>query len=191
MKYLLLIPLFFLYNCTPEKNIIQPMAKKQASTLYYHNDTIIDNYHWMRLSDEQKQAKQADQQTQEVIDYLNEENQYLESKMAQTQTFQQSLFDEFVSRIKQDDESLPISYNGYTYFTKYEQGQDYQRHFRKANIEGAQEELLLDVPEMAKKHEYFDLGDKSISENNRFLALQYRCGFTQTIHHIRQRLRNG
>ena len=146
------------------------MAKKQASTLYYHNDTIIDNYHWMRLSDEQKQAKQADQQTQEVIDYLNEENQYLESKMAQTQTFQQSLFDEFVSRIKQDDESLPISYNGYTYFTKYEQGQDYQRHFRKANIEGAQEELLLDVPEMAKKHEYFDLGDKSISENNRFLA---------------------
>ena len=170
MKYLLLIPLFFLYNCTPEKNITQPMAKKLASTLYYHNDTIIDNYHWMRLSDKQKKAQNPDEQTQQVVDYLNSENRYLESQMAETNSFQQSLFDEFVARIKQDDESLPISYNGYTYYSKYEEGQDYQRHYRKANSEGADEELLLDLPEMAKDHEYFRLGDKSISENNRYMA---------------------
>ena len=170
MKYLLLIPLFFLYKCYPKKNTTQPMAKKLASTLYYHNDTIIDNYHWMRLSDKQKEAQNPDEQTQQVVDYLNSENRYLESQMAETNSFQQSLFDEFVARIKQDDESLPISYNGYTYYSKYEEGQDYQRHYRKANSEGADEELLLDLPEMAKDHEYFRLGDKSISENNRYMA---------------------
>ncbi|MEE3037457.1 MAG: S9 family peptidase [Bacteroidota bacterium] len=170
MKYLLLIPLFFLYNCTLEKNTTQPMAKKLATTLYYHNDTIIDNYHWMRLSDKQKEALNPDEQTQQVIDYLNSENRYLESQMAETNSFQQILYDEFVVRIKQDDESLPISYNGYTYYSKYEEGQDYQRHYRKANSEGADEELLLDLPEMAKDHVYFRLGDKSISENNRYMA---------------------
>ncbi|MBL6663959.1 MAG: S9 family peptidase [Flavobacteriales bacterium] len=172
MKYLLTLSLslFLFSNCNFKKNSTPPMAKKIPTALNYHNDTIIDDYFWMRLSDEQKEAEELDEQTQNVIDYLNLENDYLESQMAETESFQKKLYEEFVSRIKQDDESLPVSYNGYTYYIKFEEGQDYECHYRKANNDDAQEELLLDIPKMAKGENYFDLGDKSISENNRYMA---------------------
>lgn len=172
MKYLLtlLLSLFLFSNCNFEKNSTPPMAKKNPTVLNYHNDTITDDYFWMRLSDEQKEAEELDQHTQNVIHYLNQENEYLESQMAETESFQKKLYDEFVSRIKQDDESLPVSYNGYTYYNKFEEGQDYERHYRKANSDDGQEELLLDIPKMAKGENYFALGDKSISENNRYMA---------------------
>ena len=88
MKYLLLLPLFFLYNCNSKTDTSIPMAKKQPTVLHYDNDTIVDDYYWMRLSDEQKEAENPDQQTQNVIDYLNDENDYLALQMAETNSLQ-------------------------------------------------------------------------------------------------------
>ncbi len=51
-----------------------PIANKIPTKLEKHGDVRIDNYHWMRLSDEQKNADNLDEQTKEVINYLNEEN---------------------------------------------------------------------------------------------------------------------
>ena len=170
MKYLLLTPIFFIFNCTPQNQNLPPMAKKEPTHLHYHNDTIVDDYFWMRLSDQQKEAENPDQQTQDVVNYLNQENEYLEAQMAETKSFQKKLYDEFLSRIKQDDESLPITYNGYSYYTKFEEGEEYARHYRKATSENGEEELLLDLPQMARGQAFFNLGSKSVSENNRFLA---------------------
>ena len=178
MNKLILIPLsiFLILSCNENsenrKNEINTsiMAKKIPKEYIYHNDTIIDNYAWMRLSDAQKEADVPDNQTKDVISYLNAENGYLDEKMNDTKKFQENLFNEFVSRIKQDDESVPVSYNGYTYYSKYKKGEDYPCHYRKQNIENSQEEILLDLPNMAKGHSYFSLGDKSVSENNQYLA---------------------
>jgi len=64
-----------------------PIAKKIPEKLVKHSDIRIDNYHWMRLSDEQKNAKNPDKQTQDVLDYLNAENDYKDKVMsAQKQT---------------------------------------------------------------------------------------------------------
>ena len=146
------------------------MAKKIPERYIYHTDTIIDNYSWMRLSDLQKESDDQDAQTKDVLDYLNSENDYLKKEMADTESFQDNLFDEFVSRIKQDDKSVPVSYNGYTYYSRYKKEEDYACHYRKKNTDSAEEELILNLPVMAKGANYFDLGDKSISENNQFLA---------------------
>jgi oligopeptidase B len=146
------------------------MAKKIPKKNIYHSDTIIDNYAWMRLSDSQKESYDHDVQTKDVLDYLNSENDYLKKEMADTELFQDNLFDEFVSRIKQDDESVPVSYNGYTYYSKYKKEEDYPCHYRKENSDGIEEELILNLPDMAKGSNYFSLGDKSISENNQYLA---------------------
>ena len=136
----------------------------------YHNDTIIDNYDWMRLSDSQKESEKSDAQTLDVLNYLNAENDYLEKEMSGTESFQNDLFDEFVARIQQNDESVPVSYNGYTYYTKYKEGEDYPIHYRQKNIDNAEEEIILNLPEMAKGSSYFALGDKSVSENNHLMA---------------------
>ena len=155
---------------TETKEELNIMAKKIPEKFIYHSDTVIDNYAWMRLSDAQKETDTPDAQTKDVLDYLNVENKYLQDKMSDTKSFQDELFDEFVSRIKQDDESVPYSYNGYTYYTKYKKGDDYPCHYRKKNEDNSEEELLLNLPQMAEGQSYFSLGDKSISENNQFLA---------------------
>ena len=153
-----------------DENNTNKMAKKIAKTNIYHSDTIIDNYAWMRLSDQQKESDKPDVQTQDVIKYLNFENDYLKEEMHDTKLFQDNLYKEFVSRIKQDDESVPFSYNGYKYYSKYKKGEDYPCHYRKKNADSSNEELILNLPVMSKGSDYFSLGDKSISENNQFLA---------------------
>ena len=153
-----------------EKNNTNIMAKKIPKINIYHTDTIIDNYDWIRLSDSQKESDNSDAQTLDVINYLNAENDYLEKEMSGTESFQNDLFDEFISRIEQNDESVPISYNGYTYYTKYKEGEDYPIHYRQKNIDNAEEKIILNLPEMAKGSSYFALGDKSVSENNHLMA---------------------
>jgi len=174
MKKILYLSLLLTFSCNIGEELnqkhINVIAKKIPKINIYHTDTIIDNYDWMRLSDTQKESEKSDTQTLDVLNYLNAENDYLEKEMSDTESFQSDLFDEFVDRIEQNDESVPVSYNGYTYYTKYKEGEDYSIHYRKKNIDSAEEEIILNLPEMAKGSSYFALGDKSISENNNLMA---------------------
>ncbi len=174
MKKILFLSLVLILSCNVGEDLNQQntdvIAKKIPKINVYHTDTIIDNYDWMRLSDSQKESEKSDAQTLDVLNYLNAENDYLKREMSGTESFQNDLFDEFVSRIEQNDESVPVSYNGYTYYTKYKEGEDYSIHYRKKNIDNSEEEIILNLPEMAKGLSYFALGDKSISENNHLMA---------------------
>jgi oligopeptidase B len=149
-----------------------PMAKKVPMDLTDHGHTRIDNYYWMRLSDEQKEAPDSarDGQTQDVLDYLNAENAYTKKEMAHTEAFQESLYNEIVGRIKQTDMSIPTKMDGYWYYSRYEEGQDYAVNCRKKGSMDAAEEILLNQPEMAEGHSYFSVGGQSVSTNNNLLV---------------------
>lgn len=172
-KYLLWVAVASLtIACNPEKketndDQVAPTAEKVATEL---TGNRIDNYYWMKLSDEQKNAEQKDEQTQKVINYLTAENEYLTTKMKHTEALQKKLYDEMIGRIKQTDESVPYKDNGYWYYTRYEQGQEYPIYCRKkGSMEGA-EEILLNVNELAKGHDYYSITGLSISEDNNLLA---------------------
>lgn len=147
-----------------------PKAEKKPEIITIHGDTRTDDYFWMRLSDEQKEAKSPDAQTQKVLDYLNAENAFLKEEMKSTEGFQKKLYDEMVGRIKQDDESVPYIKNGYSYYTRFEKGADYPLYCRKGTGANAQEDILLNGPEMAKGLVYFAVGGYSVSTNNTLLA---------------------
>ncbi|MCH2223681.1 MAG: S9 family peptidase [Crocinitomicaceae bacterium] len=147
-----------------------PIANKTEKKITTHGDTRIDNYFWMRLSDEQKNAENPDKQTQSVLNYLNAENAYSKTVMAHTEDLQGSLYDEIVGRIKQDDESVPVKVNGYTYYSRFEEGKDYALYCRKKGGEEGEEEVMLNGPEMAEGHSYFAIGGRSVSDNNELLA---------------------
>lgn len=147
-----------------------PSPKKIAEELSIHGDTRVDNYFWMRLSDEQKNAEEADAQTQDVLNYLNEENAYREKEMIDTDEFQKELFDEIVGRIKQTDESVPTKVNGYWYYVRYEEGKEYPFYCRKEGTMEAEEEVMLDVPSMADGFEYYQIGGQSVSPDNSMIA---------------------
>ena len=170
-KTFLGVSLLALASCSTKQNMTEaPIANKTEKKITTHGDTRIDNYFWMRLSDEQKNAENPDKQTQSVLNYLNAENAYSKTVMAHTEDLQGSLYDEIVGRIKQDDESVPVKVNGYTYYSRFEEGKDYALYCRKKGGEEGEEEVMLNGPEMAEGHSYFAIGGRSVSDNNELLA---------------------
>jgi oligopeptidase B len=151
-------------------NIKAPIAEKTPFELKIHGETRIDNYYWMRLSDEQKSAEKKDDQTQKVYDYLNAENDYCNALMKHTVAFQESLYKEMVGRIKQDDASVPYFKNGYWYYTRYAEGKEYAIYCRKKGSLDSKEEIMLDGNILAKDLAYFDLGAMAVSPDNKILA---------------------
>ena len=143
------------------------IAEKKTIKLEKHGDVRVDNYFWMRLSDEQKLAPIKDAKTQKVTNYLEAENEYYKKVTAYTKDFQEDLFQEMKGRIKEDDSSVPYKNNGYFYNTRYEVGKQYPIYSRKKENLEAKEEILFDINEMAKGFEYFQLGGIHISPNNK------------------------
>ena len=174
LKLSVLISIIFVSGCKSDKHmntdLKAPSAEKQAKSLTIHNSTRIDNYFWMRLTDEQKTAKNKDVQTQKVEAYLNSENEYFDKVTASTNNFQKELFEEMKSRIKEDDTSVPYFRNNYFYITRFEKGSQYPIYSRKKESLEVDEEILFDVNQEAREHEYFQLGALNVSPDNKLVA---------------------
>ena len=174
LKFSAFICVIFAAGCKSDikmnKKVKTPKAEIQAKSLTIHNSTRIDNYFWMRLTDEQKIAKNKDVQTQKVEAYLNSENEYFNQVTASTNNFQKELFEEMKGRIKEDDTSVPYFRNQYFYITRFEKGSQYPIYSRKKENLEANEEILFNVNEEAKGHEYFQLGGLNVSSDNNLVA---------------------
>jgi oligopeptidase B len=158
-------------NTEENKNMpTAPVAQKNEYQYEIHGDTVKDPYFWIRLSDEQKNAENPDEQTSDVVAYLEAENAYTDEVMKDTEKLQEELYEEIVGRIKQDDQSVPYKKNGYWYYTRYEEGGDYPLVCRKKGSLDAEEEIMLNQPELAKDHDYFSVAGKAVSTDNNLLA---------------------
>lgn len=147
-----------------------PLASKRPHNLEMHGDVRVDNYYWMRLSDEQKEAEAKDEQTQEVLTYLTAENDYTKAVMQHTEDFQVKLFQEMKGRIKETDESVPVKDNGYWYYTRFEEGKDYAFYCRKKDSLENAEEVMIDGPSLAEGKSYWALGGMTVSPDNQWIA---------------------
>ncbi|MCF8222263.1 MAG: S9 family peptidase [Bacteroidales bacterium] len=167
---LTLLIIALMMSCTPKKKPEAPDAEKKPKELVNHDHKRVDNYYWMRLSDEQKNADTPDEQTQEVLDYLNAENDYTATMLGHTEKLQEELFEEMKGRIKENDETVPYLDNGYYYFSRYLEGKEYPLYYRKKGTLAAEEELLLDVNKIAEGKDYCSVTGLSISPDNNILA---------------------
>ena len=139
--------------------MMPPKAPKKQQLLEIHADKRIDNYFWLNQRD-----------TPEVLSYLEAENEYFAYKTKHTDAFQKSLFEEMKSRIKQDDESVPYKYNGYWYFSRFQEGKEYPIYLRRADQPNAQEEVLFEVNEMAAGHKFYQFAEFSVSPDNKWAS---------------------
>ena len=168
-QFLNLLLVIFLTSCM-NNSVTPPIAEKQPYEMIKHNDVRVDDYYWMRLTDDQKKAENYDEKTQKVVDYIDNENIYTQESLKHTNKFQDKLFDEIVGRIKKDDESVPYFSNGYFYYTKYEPGKEYAINCRKKGTLDSDEEIILDQNILADGKDYFAVGGWSVSPNNEWLA---------------------
>jgi oligopeptidase B len=155
--------LLFLSGCAEnnelDDKVTPPTAEKIKKELTLHGNTRIDNYYWLNERENPK-----------VIEYLEAENAYREAVMKPTEEFQEELYDEIVGRIKQEDMSVPFFDNGYYYYSRYEKGREYPIYARKNETLEAAEEITLNVPEMAKGHDYYSVSGLNVSEDNKYIA---------------------
>lgn len=162
ISFLAFLLLFgFISSCTQQDKSEDkpPEAKKIKKELTIHGDTRVDYYYWLRERD-----------NPEVMAYLKAENEYLEEKMGHTKALQEKLFNEIVGRIKQTDMSVPYKDNGYYYYSRYEEGNEYPLYCRKKGSLEEEEQIMLNVNEMAEGYDFFNVGGLSVSMDNKMLA---------------------
>ena len=136
-----------------------PIAPKHPYVHVLHGDERLDDYFWLR-----------DRDNPDVMAYLEAENVYTEIKMEHTRSLQDTLYQEMLSRIQEDDLSVPYREGEFYYYTRTETGKAYPIHCRKLGSLDATEEILLDQNQLAEGHEYFQLGVFEISPNHQLLA---------------------
>ncbi|WP_305839795.1 S9 family peptidase [Photobacterium leiognathi] len=138
-----------------------PIAKKIPHTMTIHDDTRIDNYYWMR------DDNRADP---EIIAHLNAENAYTDAVMAHTEALQQQLFEEIKGRIVKDDNSVPVKQGNYFYSSEVTGDNEYAISVRADDFNGTNKTVLLDINELAKNHEYYNVSSLSVSQDENLLA---------------------
>jgi oligopeptidase B len=132
-----------------------PQAQKVPKELEAHGDVRIDDYYWLR-----------ERENPEVINYLEAENEYTAAMMAHTGALQKTLVEEFKTRIKQDDTSVPYRVDDYYYYDRSVEGEDYKVYCRKKGSLEGDEEILLDANELAGDSSFFSLRSRVSPEHD-------------------------
>ncbi|WP_394270307.1 S9 family peptidase [Qipengyuania sp.] len=140
-----------------------PVAEKRDHSYSHHGITIADPYHWLK---DQSYPVVDDE---DVLDYVKAENAWFETRMAPHKPLVETLYEEMKARIKEDDSTVPQKDGDWLYWSKFDEGQEYRKWYRKP-VAGGADELLLDENTLAEGHEYFRLGAFSVSKNGRYLA---------------------
>ncbi|MGR5238907.1 S9 family peptidase [Vibrio alfacsensis] len=140
---------------------LAPVAKKVPHAMTIHGDTRIDNYYWMR-DDERKDP--------DILQHLEQENQYAETVLKHTEALQEQLFEEIKGRIAKDDNSVPVRRGSYYYSNEVTGDNEYEVHLRAKDFSGKDKQVILDVNELAKEHEFFNIGGLYVSPNENMLA---------------------
>lgn len=136
-----------------------PIAKKIPVDVSVHEKKRIDDYGWLR-----------NKTSKDVLDHLNAENDYTQSKMRHTEKLQNRLFLEMKRRLKENDSTAPYKWKDYYYYSRTEKGKQYSIYARKKESLNAQEQVVLDLNDYDQQYDYVYLGAYKVSPNQEYLA---------------------
>lgn len=143
-----------------------PQAAKKPHSFTHHGVTVSDDYAWLR------DPGYPEVKDKEVLDHLEAENRWFESKMDQHKGRIDALFKEMRGRIKEADSSVPQKDGDWLYWIEFEEGAEYKKWWRKP-VAGGEPELMLDEVALAEGKDYFRLGAISTTTDGRLLAYAY------------------
>ena len=163
------------YTPTAESRIAPPVAGKRPHSFTHHGITIEDPWNWLRDAD------YPTVDDEDVLAYLNAENDYFEAKMAPHKQLTDAIFEEIKGRQQPDLASVPWKDGDWYYQWKFGEESQYRLWLRwpAGNAESeetarqgptAEVETLLDEPKLAEGLEYFRLGSLSVSNAGNLLA---------------------
>ena len=152
----------------PASGAVPPVARKVEKVVTLHGEERSDPYAWLR-----------DKPNPEVAAYLEAENAYTAAVMKPTEPFQDALYSELLSHVKETDLSVPYREGDWLYYFRTEKGKQYRIYCRKKFPDGP-EQVTLDLNELAKGQKFMALGRYAVSDDGNLLAYSTdNTGFRQ------------
>ena len=142
-------------------DLVPPIAQQREKILSIHGHDRVDEYYWIR---DDNRADPA------VLKLLADENAYTKAVMAHSEQLQSELFDEMSNRLAADDRTVPVLTGNYFYFRKYNTGGEYPIYIRARANSPEDEEVLLDANKLSEGHEFYQIGNWSVSPGEDLLA---------------------
>ncbi len=156
-KYLnILLSIIILSGCIPMTSNTPPNPKKIPYELKAHGDIRIDNYYWMR---------DDSRSDQELISYLESENEYFKKWRDEHIDYQSEIFNELKKMIPSEEETLRVKDGSYFYYSRIKADQQYSTYFRN----NANEEVLLDANNEAIGREFYSVAGLNVSPDENLL----------------------
>jgi len=144
-----------------EPDFQPPVAAVRPHIVASPHGERTDPYYWLR-DDERTNP--------EVLAYLAAENTYRERCTAAGKPFENAIYEEIISRVKQDDSSVPYRMHGYWYHTRFAPGQEHPIFGRRKGSLEAPEDVMLDANVLALGHDYYRIGAMEVSPDSEWLA---------------------
>ena len=143
-----------------------PVAPREARDVSVHGDRRIDDYFWLRDRDDPR-----------TLAHLQAENAYAEAWFAPHAELKEALYQEMLSRIQQDDDSVPMRKGDWWYSTRTRHGEQYPHYLRRRAV-GAErrwdpdgvDETLLDLNALARGQPFLRLGVTAVTRDGTRLA---------------------
>ncbi|MEX2489692.1 MAG: S9 family peptidase [Pseudomonadales bacterium] len=138
-----------------------PVAETRPKVLSAHGDERIDEYYWIR--DDKRQDP-------EVLRLLQAENEYTAAVMSEARDLQDTLYQEITSRLTSNDRTVPVRKHNYLYFREFREGGEYPVYIRRKDRPGSADRVLLDVNKLSQGHDYYQVGNWSVSHGQDIVA---------------------
>ncbi|KAJ3103240.1 hypothetical protein HDU97_010304 [Phlyctochytrium planicorne] len=120
-------------------------AAKPVTITNVHGEEWEDDFGWL-----------TNREDQEVLDYIDAENNYSQELLAHTRPLQKVLYKEFVSRLDENEETAKVTLqDGYTYYSKKIPGEEYRIHCR-VDKSGKEEDEYLNENELSRSELFAD-----------------------------------
>jgi oligopeptidase B len=127
-----------------------PKLRKEKKVINIHNDKLHDDYAWIKQKDWQTVLKDPSKLNDEVLKYINEENEFKTNELKDLDNLKQKIFNELKGRIKDKDSSVPLSDGNFSYYSKYIENSEHPQ-FLRINNQTNEETVVIDANLKSKK----------------------------------------
>ncbi|HPQ42363.1 MAG TPA: hypothetical protein PLV45_18470 [bacterium] len=138
-----------------------PMAKRHPATMEMHGVSITDPYAWL---------EDPTRTNTDILAHLEAENAYTESVLSPLESLKQTLYTEILQSLNRSYQIVPIQRGDYYCYSRLEKGASYQVVCRRKGSMDADEEIVLDINELAQGHRFARVYPAHYSPDMRYLA---------------------
>ncbi|MDH3223581.1 MAG: S9 family peptidase, partial [Gemmatimonadota bacterium] len=136
-----------------------PEWPREPEVLTAHDHSRTDPYYWIRNREDPR-----------VNRLLEAENEWVKQVADGWPVSPDQLYREIRARIQEEDDSVPYRIKDYWYRTRFKEGSEYPLFLRRPGDPDADEEVVLDVNQLAEGQPYCDVAGLYVSERQDRLA---------------------